>query len=221
MSKNVDRTLDFIELFARERKPLSLSEISRSLAIPVSSCHDVLQALRARGYIYEVGPRAGFYPTTSLLNLASSIAQYDPIVERAEIVLKKLRDDVDELVSLAVAADAKATYLLVFEPSHSLRFLVEVGSEVRSLHDVGGQGGPGLAPAGEVRRLPQASETHAAHGQVDHDQDAAARGYRGGAPPRLVPQSRRECRGRHNVVVLLQLERLNLHRDDCWSGGAR
>ena len=64
MSKIVDRTLDFIELFARERKPLSLSEISRSLAIPVSSCHDVLQALRARGYIYEVGPRAGFYPTT-------------------------------------------------------------------------------------------------------------------------------------------------------------
>ncbi len=34
MSKNVDRTLDFIELFARERKPLSLSEISRSLAYP-------------------------------------------------------------------------------------------------------------------------------------------------------------------------------------------
>jgi DNA-binding IclR family transcriptional regulator len=134
MSKIVDRTLDFIELFARERKPLSLSEISRLLGIPFSSCHDVLQALNARGYVYEIGPRAGFYPTTLLLNLATSIAQHDPIVERAEIALKKLRDDVDESVSLAVAADMKATYLLVFEPSHPLRFLVEVGSEVRSLH---------------------------------------------------------------------------------------
>lgn len=134
MSKIVDRTLDFIELFAREGKPLSLSEISRSLEIPFSSCHDVLQALAARGYVYEIGPRAGFYPTTLLLNLATVIVQHDPVVERAEIVLKKLRDDVDELVSLALAADMKATYLLVFEPTHPLRFMVKVGSEVRSLH---------------------------------------------------------------------------------------
>src|ERR1700749_554845 len=99
MSKIVERTLDFIELFARERKPLSLSEISRLLEIPVSSCHDVLQALSARGYVYEIGPRAGFYPTTLLLNLATAIAQHDPIVQRAEILLKKLRDDVYETVS--------------------------------------------------------------------------------------------------------------------------
>jgi len=134
MSKIVDRTLDFIELFAKERKPLSLSEISRLLDIPISSCHDVLQALNARGYVYEIGPRAGFYPTSLLLDLATSIAQHDPIVDRAEILLKKLRDDVDESVSLAIAAGMKATYLLVFEPSHPLRFLVKVGSQVRSLH---------------------------------------------------------------------------------------
>ena len=134
MSKIVDRTLDFIELFATERKPLLLSEISRLLNIPISSCHDVLQALSARGYVYEIGPRAGFYPTTRLLDLASVIAQYDPIVQRAEILLRKLRDDVDESVSLAIAAETKVTYVLVFEPAHPLRFLVKVGSQVRSLH---------------------------------------------------------------------------------------
>jgi DNA-binding IclR family transcriptional regulator len=134
VSKIVDRTLDFIELFARERKPLSLSEISRLLKIPVSSCHDVLHALVARGYAYEIGPRAGFYPTTFLLNLANAIAQHDPIVQRAEVMLRKLRDDVDESVSLAIGTATKPTYLLVFEPSHLLRFSVTVGSEVRSLH---------------------------------------------------------------------------------------
>ena len=46
MSKIVDRTLDFLELFAKEKRPLSLSDISRLLSIPVSSCHDVLQALQ-------------------------------------------------------------------------------------------------------------------------------------------------------------------------------
>lgn len=134
MSKIVERTLDFIELFATEQRPLSLSDISRLLEIPVSSCHDVLQALISRGYLYEIGPRAGFYPTAKLFNQAAAIAQHDPIILRAEVLLRKLRDDVDESVSLAIAVGTKVTYLLVLEPSHALRFLVQVGSEVRSLH---------------------------------------------------------------------------------------
>lgn len=134
MSKIVDRTLDFIELFASERRPLSLSDISRLLNIPFSSCHDVLQALQARGYIYEIGPRAGFYPTVRLLNLANTIVQHDPILLRADAHLRKLRDAIEESVSLAKAGDMKATYLLVFEPRHPLRFLVTAGSDVRSLH---------------------------------------------------------------------------------------
>ena len=63
MSKIVDRTLDFLELFAKERRPLSLSDIARLLRIPISSCHDVIQAMQSRGYLYEIAPRAGYYPT--------------------------------------------------------------------------------------------------------------------------------------------------------------
>jgi DNA-binding IclR family transcriptional regulator len=134
MSKIVERTLDFIELFAAERRPLSLSDISRLLGIPASSCHDVLRALLARGYIYEIGPRAGFYPTVRLLNLARTISEHDPILLRAELLLRKVRDTIDESVSLAKAGKTNATYLLVFEPSHPLRFIVDAGGQVRSLH---------------------------------------------------------------------------------------
>ncbi len=134
MSKIVERTLDFIELFATERRPLSLSDISRLLGIPASSCHDVLRALLTRGYIYEIGPRAGFYPTVRLFNLAKTISEHDPVMLRAELLLRKVRDTIDESVSLAKAGKTNATYLLVFEPSHPLRFIVAVGTEVRSLH---------------------------------------------------------------------------------------
>ena len=134
MSKIVERTLDFIELFATERRPLSLSDISRLLDIPASSCHDVLRALLARGYIYEIGPRAGFYPTVRLLKLSTTISQHDPILLRAELMLRKIRDSIDESVSLAKAGKTNATYLLVFEPSHPLRFIVDAGGQVRSLH---------------------------------------------------------------------------------------
>lgn len=134
MSKIVERTLDFIELFARQRRPLSLSDMARLLKIPMSSCHDVLQALQERGFVYEVGPRAGFYPTRRLYELADAILQADPILLRAEGRLSALRDEVNECVSLSKATDRRVTYLLVLETTHPLRFHISVGAELRSLH---------------------------------------------------------------------------------------
>ena len=134
MSKIVARTLSFIELFAAEKRPLTLSDISRLLRIPFSSCHDVLREMQARGYLYEIGPRAGFYPTVRLLKLAETIATHDPVLQRAEVLLRKLRDELDKSVSLAKATGMALRYLLVFEPAHPLRFMVSVGNEVRSLY---------------------------------------------------------------------------------------
>lgn len=154
MSKIVKRTLEFFELFAEHKRPLSLSEISKLLDIPVSSCHDVLQSLLELGYLYELGPRAGFYPTLKLHNLANGIAENDPIILRAEMLLRELRDEFDESVSLAKVSGATATYLIVFEPSHALRFLVRVGDRTRALHATSaGKAVLGSLDAGEREKL--------------------------------------------------------------------
>jgi len=134
MSKIVARTLDFLELFADQKRPLSASEIARLLDIPASSCHDVLQALIERGYLYELTARGGYYPTLRLFNVAKTIADHDPVVARADVMLRSLRDSMDESVMLAKANGLQANYLLSFEPSHPLRFLAKVGDPVRSLH---------------------------------------------------------------------------------------
>jgi DNA-binding IclR family transcriptional regulator len=134
MSKIVDRSLDLLELFAVEQRPLGLSEISRLLKIPVSSCHDVLRAFQNRGFMYEIAPRAGFYPTQRLHDIAWTIVTHDPVMERADVLLRKLRDTLDESVLLAKVAGLQATYLITLEPSHPLRFLVKVGDHVRSLY---------------------------------------------------------------------------------------
>ncbi len=134
MSKIVGRTLDFLEVFAEQKRPLSASEIARLLQIPASSCHDVLQALLARGYIYELTARGGYYPTLRIFNIARTIAEHDPVVLRADVLLRALRDTTDESVLLAKVNGLQANYLLAFEPSHQLRFLARVGENVRSLH---------------------------------------------------------------------------------------
>ena len=114
MSKIVERTLDCFELFADQQRPLSLSEISKLLGIPPSSCHDVLSALRQRGYLNELTPRGGYYPTLRLHDIAKTIAEHDPVLLRAEVILKSLRDALDESVLLAKANGLQATYLLSF-----------------------------------------------------------------------------------------------------------
>lgn len=138
MSKIVDRTLDLLELFAAEKRPLSLSDVARLMKIPVSSCHDVLRAMQARGYIYELAPRAGFYPTLRLQQLGREIGDNDPVVLRAELLLRSLRDTLEESVLLAKVSGLQATYLLAFEPTHPLRFLIKVGEQVRSLYATSG-----------------------------------------------------------------------------------
>jgi IclR family acetate operon transcriptional repressor len=134
MSKIVRRTLDFIELFAEQKRPLALSEISKLLDIPVSSCHDVLHSLQERGYVYEIGPRAGYYPTRKLQHLVEQIAAHDPVLLRAELLLRELRQRFDQSVSIARVSGEQAIYLLSLEPSHPLRFLVRIGDSVRSLY---------------------------------------------------------------------------------------
>lgn len=134
MSKIVYRTIDFFEAFARERRPLSISELVKVLGIPLSSCHDVVQALEKRGYLYEVKPRAGYYPTVRLLDLARVIVEHDPVALRAEGVLEQLAAELNASVSIAKAKGTQLTYLLVSMPSDPLRFSVQPGTTARNLY---------------------------------------------------------------------------------------
>ena len=134
MSKIVNRTMDLFETFAAERKPLSLTALMKALDIPLSSCHDVVQALEGRGYLYEVKPRLGYYPTSRLFNLGRTIVENDPVVQRAEPVLQRLATALNASVSLAKATGKDLTYLLVCAPPDPLQFMVTVGSKVRNLY---------------------------------------------------------------------------------------
>jgi len=134
MSKIVERTLAVFELFATEKKPLSLTDMTRLLEIPLSSCHDVLRALEAQGYLYETAPRAGYYPTRRLLEVAQAISSHDSLLQRTEFLLQSIRDELQETVTLAKASGNRVIYLQVLEPENPIRFSVRVGAEIRSLY---------------------------------------------------------------------------------------
>ncbi len=162
MSKIVARTVDFLELFAAHKRPLSHTEIARLLHIPPSSCHDVLRALLERGYLYELSARGGYYPTLRLFEIAKTIADHDPVALRAEAPLRTLRDEIDESILLSKVKGLTATYLLSIEPSHPLRFLAAVGETLSSLHATSaGKALLGSLDAGALNEFLSSATLHA------------------------------------------------------------
>jgi DNA-binding IclR family transcriptional regulator len=133
LSKIVHRTLDFLEVFAAEKRPLAPADISRILHIPLSSCYDVLRALQKRGYLYELKTGGGFYPTLRIHDVAKPIADNDPVILRTQESLRALRDALDESVLLSKVEAAQAICLLALEPTHELRFRTALGDNITRL----------------------------------------------------------------------------------------
>jgi DNA-binding IclR family transcriptional regulator len=69
-----------------------------------------------------------------LLDIASSIASADPILRRADICLRSLRDKLDESVFLSKISGMQATCLIVLQSSSLLRTVMSPGEKIGSLH---------------------------------------------------------------------------------------
>lgn len=131
--KTADRTLDLIELFAHEKSSMTLSVIAEKMAIPASSAHALLKTLQARGYLYEVSRRHGYYLTNKLHRQVEAISTGSSLLSQINPHLQQLCNELSETVLLAKRQGDAVTYLEVVECRQSIRFSPAVG-EVKSLH---------------------------------------------------------------------------------------
>jgi len=131
--KSADRTVGILEAFAAAGEPLGLSELARRLAIPVSACHGLLRSLEQRGYLYELGPRKGWYPTLRWLQQARLVAAHDPLMERVAGLLDALCAATGETVVLGKRSGNAVAYLNVVESANPIRYSAQIG-ERKPLH---------------------------------------------------------------------------------------
>jgi DNA-binding IclR family transcriptional regulator len=132
--KTALRVIEIIEVYAREKRPLPLSELARLLDVPVSSCLALIRTLGELGYLYEISRRNGYYPTSRLLAMAQQIAKNDPVLDRVFPSLQELRDATQETVVLGkLAADKRVVYLEVLDSPHTIRYAAVAG-EFRPVH---------------------------------------------------------------------------------------
>ena len=127
------RTLDIFEIFGAARRPLSLSEIARTIGAPASSCHLLLRTLLDCGYLYSLGRRKLYYPTRRLYDVACSIAAHDALVEELRPLLAGLHDRSGETVILGKRQNDAVLYLEVLESASTVRYTARAG-EYKPLH---------------------------------------------------------------------------------------
>ncbi|WP_218948049.1 IclR family transcriptional regulator [Pollutimonas harenae] len=131
--KTAARTLDLFEAFAAAQKPLNLSELANALQIPVSSCFALVRTLENRGYVYMLAAKKGIYPTKRILDVASKISASDPVLDRVEDELAKLRDTSGETIVFSKRQSDHIVYLDVYDSANSIRYNTQVG-DFKMLH---------------------------------------------------------------------------------------
>ncbi|MEO6320053.1 MAG: IclR family transcriptional regulator [Polaromonas sp.] len=132
--KNTLQVSQLFEVFAKEKRALTLSELARQLEMPASSCLNLIRTLEMTGYLYEIGRRQGYYPTGRLLKMAQTISANDPVLDRVKPALQELRDASSETVVLAKFRDEHhVVYLDVLDSPSSIRYTAQPG-EVREAY---------------------------------------------------------------------------------------
>jgi DNA-binding IclR family transcriptional regulator len=121
------------EVFARERRELSNSELARLLDLPESSCSDLVRTLYEGGYLTRTARSRRFYPTGRLLAIAREISGNDPLFAAGAEAVELLGGQTGE-TAFAGRLEAGAVRIVACQESrHALRYTTKVGDRM-ALH---------------------------------------------------------------------------------------
>ena len=123
----INHLLSFIELFSRQRRPMTLTQIAEALGLAKSTTYNMIETLMARGYLYEVRVRGGYYLSRKLLSAGKRIAEGDPVTAIIQDFLHKLAFETGETAILAVRDKSHVIYLDVVESQQPIRYSAYVG----------------------------------------------------------------------------------------------
>ncbi|MET3394272.1 DNA-binding IclR family transcriptional regulator [Variovorax sp. 1140] len=127
------RTMTLLEVFAREKRELSNSDLARLMDLPESSCSDLLHTLHELGYLLRTARSRRFYPTARLLTVAKEISASDPLYAVGAEACELLRDRTGETGLCGRLENGVVKVIALSEGRHALRYMQHVGDKL-ALH---------------------------------------------------------------------------------------
>jgi IclR family KDG regulon transcriptional repressor len=123
----VERAIDLLKAFSQERPELSLGELAAAAKLSKPTALRLLATLSASGFVSH-NPQTGSYSLGSeIAALAAVRARQSALLDRALPVMRHLRDELNETVSLAIRVGDYRVHLYQLESLQTLRRTTEIG----------------------------------------------------------------------------------------------
>jgi IclR family transcriptional regulator, KDG regulon repressor len=127
LTLSLQRLSALLELFARERRPLSSAAVGEALAAPRSSVAALLKALVHLGWLAHDRRAATYMPTARFATLGRWVLD-EALVSPALLgAVQSLQQETGETVSLSAPADLAVEVLHVTGPDTGIRLVIQVG----------------------------------------------------------------------------------------------
>lgn len=124
---SVDRALRILTVVGAAPRGLSLDELAAALAIPKSSLHRILAALKYRKYVAQPQPGGPYFLGSELM--ATAFRFHDTLDMRALVhpLLTRISAELNETTHLAVLDGAEVVYQDKIESSHAIKMSSVIG----------------------------------------------------------------------------------------------
>lgn len=128
-NRSVGRAIEILELLAHSPNELTITEISKNLAIPKSTAFDIIYTLVNKGYLEVADERLkSFRLGVKLFQVGSGYRDKKPFYDVAKSVLEKITAQVNETSFLAIESGGMLVYLDKAESENSVRTSCKLGS---------------------------------------------------------------------------------------------
>jgi len=127
--QTIDRAFDILNLLKENEKGMGVSDIAKRLDLSAPTTHRILQSLVFHKYVKQNSDNKHYELGVSCLELGRSFLDKLNLREVAGSILKKLRDDCRESVSLGIIDGTEVVFIDKFDALMDIAF---VGSVVGS-----------------------------------------------------------------------------------------
>lgn len=126
-ARSVARIAALLELFERERRPLSSQEIAAELAIPRSSLGTLLKSLVGLRWLAVDRRRATYFPAARLARVTGWLQGESVLDDRLRDAVERLRQDTGETASLSAVSDLDIEVIHVSSQDVGIQLVVHPG----------------------------------------------------------------------------------------------
>jgi len=152
--QSVERALSLLELLAEAPSGIRLNDISKSLALNVSTCHHLLSTLVDRGYVAQSRRDRAYFLGNKVVELSGSRMRQFNLADTAIGDLRTLNDETGETVHLAVLQGDELVTIAVLDSRHAVRVVSGQGGKSEAIHATAtGKAMLAWLPEGEIDRI--------------------------------------------------------------------